>query len=371
MKKSVSAAMSAAFIAPVANAGGIERAGFSSSILFEEGTRSEFSLGAVAPSVSGVQASPLDPFGAVGASSADVSPDFTLWSFGFKTEVSENVALALLVNQPVGADVDYADPAYAYGANGGSTATIDAIGVTAIARYALPNNLSVYGGVRALQTRGEVALFNGYEMSTSTEFDFGYLVGAAWERPEIAARVALTYLSPITHTFDATEPAAAGDGRFATTVPQSVLLEAQSGIAEDTLLFGSIKWRNWTAFDITPDFYTTSVAPGGSLVSYDDDVYTYSLGVGRRFSEMWSGALLSSYEAQSGGFSGNLGPTDGYFSLGVAATRSSGSWDVTAGLRHIWIGSARTQNPAAPGVTLGEFSGNTGIAGGVRVSYTY
>jgi len=371
MKRTVGAAMAATLLAPVAEAGGIERAGFASSILFEEGTYSEFSLGAVAPNASGIQASPLGPFGSVGASSGDVSPDFTLWSFGFKTDVTESLALALIVDQPIGADVDYADPAYAYGANGGSTAAIDAIGVTAVAKYALPNDISIYGGIRALQTRGDVALFNGYRMSTSTELDFGYLVGAAWERPEIAARVALTYLSSITHTFDAEEPADAGDGRFSTTVPQSILLEAQTGIAEDTLLFGSIKWRNWTAFDITPDFYTASVAPGGSLVSYDNDVYTYSLGVGRRFNETWSGALLTTYEPQSGGFTGNLGPTDGFFSLGVAATRSSGPWEVTAGLRHIWIGSARTQNPSAAGVTLGDFSGNTGLAGGLRIAYTY
>ena len=91
--------------------------------------------------------------------------------------------------------------------------------------------------------------------------------------------------------------------------------------------------------------------------------YTYSLGVGRSVQRDMSGALLTSYEPQSG-VCRQLGPTDGFFSLGVAATRSSGPWEVTAGLRHIWIGSARTQNPSAAGVTLGDFSGNTGLAAG-------
>jgi len=34
--------------------------------------------------------------------------------------------------------------------------------------------------------------------------------------------------------------------------PQSVNLEFQTGIAKVTLLFGSVRWVDWTAFNIFP-----------------------------------------------------------------------------------------------------------------------
>ncbi len=117
----------------------------------------------------------------------------------------------------------------------------------------------------AVQTSGEVALFSGYTMETSTETDFGYVVGGAWERPDIAARVSLTYHSEIEHDFEADENGASTD--FSTTTPQSLTLEGQTGVAADTLLFGSVRWVNWSEFDISPVNFGLA-SGGGSLVDY-------------------------------------------------------------------------------------------------------
>ncbi|MBR2656790.1 MAG: hypothetical protein IKD58_09925 [Loktanella sp.] len=360
----------------MAHAGGIERAVPSMAFLFEDGNYLELSFGYVSPSVSGTQALPLGPNSPPGASSGDISESYSLTSFSYKNQINDQMAIALIIDQPYGADVNYAaDTDYAYGGGLsplGSSATIDSIGYTALLSYSMPNNVTVYGGPRAVRTSGEVALFSGYEMETSRETDFGYVVGAGWERPDIAARVSLTYHSAVTHDFRADENGASTT--FSSTIPQSLTLEGQTGIAADTLLFGSVRWVQWSEFDISPTNFGSG--PGNpSLVDYEDDTITYNLGVGRRFSDEWSGAVTAGYEASQGGFAGNLGPTDGSTSLGVAGTYTMGDIRITGGVRHIWIGDADTEVPAAfplpEGTTLGEFRDNSAWALGLRVAYNF
>lgn len=376
MKNGMTAGAALLLTTSIASAGGIERSAPSVALLFEEGNYLELNFGFVSPDVSGEQQISAG-LGSPGSESGDMAGEYTQLGFGYKNDLNEKLSIALIFDQPYGADVDYsADTDYAYGGGVsplGSTATIDSNAITALAAYKLRNDITVYGGARAVQTSGEVALFNGYTMETSKETDFGYVLGAAWERPEIAARVSLIYHSEITHDFDADENGAST--KFSTTLPQSLTLEGQTGIAADTLLFGSIRWVDWTAFDISPVNFGLATS-GGSLVDYDDDTVTYNLGVGRRFNTEWSGALTAGYEASNGGFSGNLGPTDGNTSLGVAMTRTMDNVRITGGVRYIWIGDAKTEAPGAltggsPGVTLGDFKDNSGLAAGLRIAYNF
>lgn len=354
-----------------AQAGGIERSAFNPGFLFEKGNWAEFSLGRVAPDVSGTQQIPAAP-GTLGGSSGDMAGDYSTVSGAVKFQLNDQWALGILVDQPIGADVNYSNSAYIYGALAGSTASIDAMAVTVLAHYRLSDRVSFYGGLKAESVEGTVALFNGYTMSTDRALDYGYVVGAAYEIPDIALRVALTYSSDITHTFSVQENGAASLP-FSTTVPQSLSLDFQSGIAADTLLFGSIRWRDWSEFDITPAGFL--LATGDSLVSYDNDSITYTLGVGRRFSDAWSGAVFVSHEATQGGFSGNLGPTDGYTSVGVGATYTQGSMKITSGISYAQIGDAATEAPVPPapvgGITLGRFTDNSLIGVGVKVGWSF
>ncbi|MFN3663699.1 OmpP1/FadL family transporter [Yoonia sp.] len=384
MKQALTVGAALMLTTSMAHAGGIERAVPSMAFLFEDGNYLELSFGYVSPNVSGTQQIAVPPMleiSPAGASSGNVSESYSLTSFSYKNQVNDQMAIALIIDQPYGADVNYAaDTDYAYGGGlsplfptaNGSTASIDSIAYTALLSYKMPNNVTVYGGPRAVRTEGQVALFNGYTMETSRETDFGYVVGAGWERPDIAARVSLTYHSAVTHDFRSEENGVATS--FSSTIPQSLTLEGQTGIAADTLLFGSIRWVEWSEFDITPPGFASG--PGNpSLVDYEDDVITYNLGVGRRFSDEWSGAVTAGYEASNGGFAGNLGPTDGSTSLGVAATYTMGDIRITGGVRHIWIGDADTEAPVAlvgaPGQTLGSFEDNSAWALGLRVAYNF
>ncbi len=371
-------ALTTGLTAGAAVAGGVERSTQSTAILFETGDYVELTFGSVSPDVSGVQQVPLTT--PAGNSSGDMAGDYMTWSMGVKTDLGDRFAFALVIDQPIGADVDYPDDTgYSYG---GSTATLDSDALTAMLRWKATPAFSVIGGIRAIQTEGEVSLFNGYEMSVDKETDWGYLLGVAWEKPEIAARVSLTYNSAVDHDFSADESAlvevapgvivpVSQQNDFSTTIPQSLNLEFQTGIMADTLLFGSIRWVDWSEFVIAPPLYVAGAQD--NLVDYNGDTITYTLGLGRRFNETWSGAVTASYEDAVGGYSGNLGPTDGATALGVAATYTRGPVEITGGARYIWLGDTETEAPLPypGGTTFGEFEDNEGVAFGLRVAYSF
>ncbi len=147
----------------------------------------------------------------------------------------------------------------------------------------------------------------------------GWRVGAAYEIPEIALRASLVYnssvdLDGLTGTVDLsqvpasilrpTDPRRAIFGRvtpvFAdATMPESVELKLQSGIAPDWLAFGSIKWVNWSVLqtvNLCPigTEFIPCVQGGPTFVTSLDllyrDGWTVSGGVGHKFNDQWSAA---------------------------------------------------------------------------------
>ena len=360
MKRILTTAAVLTAAATTAHAGGVERSGQSVAILFEQGRYAEISYGHFDPSVSGTA-----PLALGGASSGDMTPSYNSWSLGYKMDLGDRMALAIILDQPIGADVAY--PTGSGYPLAGATATLSSSAITALLKYRFENNVSVYGGLRYQTVHGEVALgpaVGNYTLNTNHDSELGYVVGLAWEKPEIAARVALTYNSAITHSLESVEFGVPTAG-FDTEVPQSVNLEFQTGIAKDTLLFGSIRWVEWSAFVIDPPTYQL-LPPTTPLVSYASNRISYNLGVGRRFNENWSGAVTIGYEESDGEITGNLGPTDGFTSVGLAATYTMDNIKITGGVRYVDIGDA-TAN-LGPGAS---FTNNSGIGIGLRVGYTF
>jgi len=353
----------------IANAGAIDRDMLTTSMLFEEGTYLEFSYGNISPDVSG-------SINGVPIGSGDMTPSYNTVSLGFHHDFNDQLSFSLIVNEPVGSDVLY--PTGTLYPFAGSYAELSSQQITAALRYEFQNNVSVYGGLRAMRVQGDVyvstPLFT-YVLNTDTDYEFGYMVGAAYERPDIALRAALTYFSEVDLGLSGRE-GVAGPGTpaaliptfastFNNTLPESILLELQSGIAENTLLFGSIRWTAWNGYAITPTAYPT---PSGNLVDYDDDVWTYTLGIGRRLNENWAVSASLGYEAEQNGFSGNLGPTDGFISVGLGAEYTQGNISVAGGVRYVSIGNAQTQ---LGGPVTSTFDNNDAVAVGVRVGFQF
>jgi len=328
-------AASFAVTATSAFAGGIDRSGQSVGIIFEDGDYAEFSVGVVSPDVSGATASPSDATGT-----------YNQIGLGYKKQINDDFSLSLIYDQPYGAKIRYVDGLFV-----GGFANISSDSFTVLGRYKLNNGFSVHGGLRALQVSGELASIGLLE--ASSDWGFGGVVGVAYEKPEIALRVALTYSTSIDQDFTGTENFAPTS--FSMEMPNSINLDFQSGVAKDTLVFGSIRHVFWEGINLT-----TPVL--GTYVAFDEDTTSYTLGVGRRLNENWSVAATLGYEGGDGTGT-SLGPTSGYRSIGIGGSYTKDNMKISAGVRYVDIGDA----------TVGPFlfDGNNAIGVGVKVGFTF
>lgn len=356
MKNTTLLAAGLAITATGAFAGGMDRSGQSIAPIFEDGTYGQLTFGSVNPSVSGVLAGVL--------SSGDMANSYNMVGLAYKSDLTDKLSFAIILDQPFGASVDYGNADTGYTFNG-ATAAVDTTAVTAVVRYKISDRVGIHGGVRALKSHGEVSLpaipaasAPAYTLDTSNETDFSYLVGASYEIPDIALRATITYNSKTTIDFDTTE-STAGNQSLEVIMPESINLDFQTGIAADTLLMASARYVKWSETLIDPVGY----AP---LVEYDDDTVSYSLGLGRRFSDKLSASVSYGYEKSAGTAVGNLGPTDGSQSITIGAKYSiNDQTALSAGASYVWIGDATTS-------TIGsEFSDNSAIGFGLKLSHSF
>lgn len=350
---------------------GIERTAPSTGILFEEGSYIEFGFSAVHPDLSG-KGGLLDP---TGSGTGDIFRRYTTLSFGYKADINADWSYAVTLGNPYGVDTLY--PTVATSGYSGTSATLDGIELTTVLAYDVTPNIKAYGGLRFQQIDAEAffpffgalaALGPGvsYNVKADQDWGMGWMVGAAYSRPDIALRVALTYYSEIEHDLATTETITGFPVQNTTTTittPESLNLEFQTGVAEDTLLFGSVRWVNWSEFTIAPPVFTTNV--GQPLVAYQEDWVTYTLGIGRRFNENWAGAFQVSHEPAADYTPlTTLGPVDGRTSYGIAATYTRDNYKVTAGVSYVTLGE--TSNFATT-----EFDGGDAVGFGVRFGYSF
>lgn len=357
MKYSVLGAL-AALAATPALAGGIERSSQSMAILFQEGRYLEFGASYARPDVSGNIV-----FGPAPGPSGNITKSFFSGSISYKADINENLSYAIILDQPFGANTLY--PAGT--TLGGSLGKVSNNMLSVVGRYKFGNGFSAYAGLRSSWTSGEVVLpfAGGYTMSTNTDQAFGYLLGVAYEKPEIALRVALTYNSKIKHSFTATESIAPVPTTFETNLPESVNLEFQSGVAKDTLVFGSVRWVNWKDFVIQPAAYAAGIS-ATPLVSYDENSVTYTLGIGRKFNENWSGSLSLAHDTGNGPVTGNLGPIGKRNSIAVGVSYTRDAMTISGGIQYSRIGGVTTRPPV--GSTFGD---NSAIGAGIRVGFSF
>jgi len=355
--------------AGAAAAGGIERANQSVGVIFETGNYAEFSVGRIMPNVSGVGAGTVATLvqPTPGAASGNMALDYTQLGGAIKFKLGSNLDAAIIFDQPFGADASY-PVATGYFARG-TTAELTTYDVTGVLKYRLPSNISVYAGVRyeVMDARASIPFAGGYTVSGARDGGVGYLIGAAYEKPEIALRVALTYNSEVKHSLATTEFGAPSP-ETAINSPQSVNLEFQTGVAANTLVFGSVRWVDWTSFVISPAVYSTVVSPGNPLVSYASDTVTYTLGVGRKLNEHWSVAASLGYEKPTGDSSSNLAPADGKRSVTLAAIYATGNMKITGGVTYVDVGDTFTE---LGGATAANFTGNQAVGVGVKVGFSF
>lgn len=366
--------------ATTAMAGGLDRSGQNINILFEEGTYAELSFGYVAPDLSGNDGPLAGPL--AGRSTGDVGDNFFQGSFGYKQDINEQLSFAVIVDQPFGANIDY--PAFVPPAGGGSAllggtaAVLDSTAVTGLLRYKFNERFSVHGGIRAQTLNASVSLNGGafspapfpggYRATFDGDTSYGYQIGAAYEIPEIALRIAATYFSEIDHDLETEQfvggAPAALTTNTPTTTPEAINISFQTGVAKDTLVFGSFRYADYRVVQVRPTVL------GGTSLTDIDIVRDFTLGVGRRFTDQISASVALNY---SGGGPDDevspLAPSDGSYGITVA-----GSYHVTdqvklsGGINYTRLGDA----VAAPGGRpVTPFQDNDAIGVGFRIGYSF
>lgn len=363
MKKMVLTAAVALACGTAASAGGLDRSGQSVAILFEDGNRAELSFGSVRPTVSGTYAG----FG--NASSLNIAPSYTSFTGGLRMQMSEKLAFGLVMDQPFGADVLY--PTTGTTALKGTKAEVSSSALTALMQYQASANASVFAGVKYQSVAVSVSIpaVNNYSATGDANTAYGYVLGAAYEIPEIALRAALTYHSAISHDIATSESATGQTDLSSTTTfktPKSVNLDFQTGIAADTLLLASVRYVDWTETVVDPKMHRALV--NKALQTYSEPSYTWNIGLGRKFSDAWSGSISFGYEQAQGGITGNLAPTDGFRSVALGAKYTAENMDVSAGVQYRQIGDATSSGAAG---NQGTFTGNSALGLGVKVGFSF
>ncbi|KAA8732715.1 transporter [Acinetobacter qingfengensis] len=274
--------------------------------------------------------------------------------------------------------------------------------------YAGPVYQTIKGTVNL---RGSTySLYNGYDANFKEDGSWGWLAGFAYQIPEIALKASLTYRSEIDHemttnenvplasslgslssTISAISPtlgagvaqftaATSEQGKTKITTPQSVNLDLQTGIMENTIAFANIRWVNWKNFSIRPYQFgkvsevVTQIAAGSSkgfnLVDYSKDQWSVTAGVGRKFSEKWSGTASVGWDSGAGNPVTTLGPTEGYWNVGLGAQYSpAANYFVAGGIKYFWLGDADAQTGAH--TAAGEFSDGHAIVYGLKLGYRF
>jgi long-chain fatty acid transport protein len=290
--------------ASTAFAGGLDRSTFSSNILFEEGTYAEVVYGITSPKVRSV------------ASPVSIATSFNTVKLGFKMDVTKKIAVALTYNnQPVGADINYTT------ATGGAiplAGAVNAQQLTLLGKYQFTDQISAFGGVKYQYINGSVDLTAaaGTRLVMNGESEYGYIGGVAYEIPDIKLRVALSYESKIDYSFGTRFAAGGGViGQTTAATAEAWNLEFQSGVAANTLVFGSIRYAKWADAQINVL---------GTVITSNTNVTSYELGVARRFNDAFVGFFAIGYEAPEDTPQGAFAPTDGQFDIKFGGQASLG-----------------------------------------------
>ncbi len=382
-----------AIAASSASAGGIDRTRLGFGTLFESGRYVEFGLSHVNPDVSGTY-----PGIVGGGSTGGMAGSYTLPSLSFKDDITDRLSYAIYLNVPYGAKA-----AYSGGFYNGLEADWKSRQIAALLKYRFDQGVSVYGGLKYVRSQANIFIPDqmmragfaqaaanpatppaqaaqaaalaaspagalNYAASGPSDGAFSGIIGVAYERPDIALRVGLTYESGFTHKFPTTEtflPLAGSpllNGTTTVKMPQSVTLDFQSGIAADTLLFGSLRWSEWSVWEVRPQGY--NAVTGSDITGFDNNVLTWQLGIGRRINENLSVFARLGYEKSNGGIASRLAPTDGMRSIGIGGTYTHGNMKITAGVEYAKLGDAID-------ATGTRFDGNKAVGFGMTVGYRF
>jgi long-chain fatty acid transport protein len=331
-------------VASAAQAGGLERSGYNIDLLFDP---SDYAAEATATYVNPqrklknvrdtnpADTNPLtDEYGGGDLTGRPNSVDDTesYWAprIGVKAALGDSIDCMADYSQPWGA---HTNPGQNWaGANNNIETKVESDNYAATCSYKWemgPGYFRVIGGgfyqeVNGFKERlvqdytgtGLDGVFSGVGRLELEGSGWGWRTGVAYEIPEYAMRASLVYNSAVDYDdlsgfIDLRQlgfvipPPGPGlivgtkyDVSGAASLPDSLELKVQTGIAPGWLAFGSVKWTDWSQLQVL-QFCPATVSPLTPCTSLDlvyRDGWTVSGGIGHKFNDQWSGAVSLTWD---------------------------------------------------------------------------
>lgn len=385
-------------------AGGLDRSGQSIQAFLQPGNYAEAGISVLDPDVKGKSSVRSLGNSFNGEKIDDMAEDYYFVNTAIKVQATDKISLGLIYDQPYGADASYSTngPLSSFSAAGeGTKVEVKTQNITALIGYQPNENWNLYAGPVWQTVEADISLrgaayispldptkaLSGYNIKIDEKEAYGWLAGFAYSIPEIALKASVTYRSEIKHKATGTEsftfaqsttlapgftvPAGTtvpmSNERVDAITPQSVNLDFQSGVAQNTIAFANIRWVHWDQFAVTPVFLKAN--SGNNLIDYSDDQWSANIGVGHKFNDKWSASTSVGWDSGAGNPVTTLGPTEGYWSLGLGAQYSpAANYFIQAGVKHLWLGDATAQTGGNP---VGEFEDNNAWAYGIKIGYRF
>ena len=361
-------------------AAAMDRSGQSISAFLQPNNYFEAGISVLDPSVSG-----KSRFGNI----SDMGDDYYFPTAALKLQPTEKFSFGLLYDQPFGADASYSDGRVeATGAPlAGTNVEVNSQNLTVLVGFQPNENINIYGGGAYQEVKGDLALTSlQYTATFKKDSGTGWIAGAAFQIPDIALKASLTYRSEIDHELETVEggaavasiPGASKDTKL--TTPQSVNLDFQTGIMANTVAFANVRWVEWSSLDIDVSKFRTFIrlhpqlsllngGQGANIIEYSKDQWSANVGVGRKFNDQWAGNFSVGWDSGAGNPVTALGPTEGYWNVGLGAQFSpTPATFIAGGVKYFMLGDADAQTAKVP---VGKFEDNDALAYGLKIGYKF
>ncbi|MTD10895.1 transporter [Acinetobacter sp. YIM 103518] len=371
-------------------AAGLDRSGQSISAFLQPGNYAEAGLSVLDPTVEGTDNN--------GNAVSDMGDDYVFASAAVKVQATDKISFGLLYDQPFGADAQYGvDGSIFNDGSEGTNVKVRTNNITALIGYQPTENWNFYAGpvwqtVEAdISLRGNAyskapgATLSGYNIQVEQKDAYGWAAGFAYSKPEIALKAAITYRSEIKHKAFANETSQlyipanaignptvidlrAIDAPVNATTPESINIDLQTGVSQNTLVFANLRWVDWNDFVVSPKLLANPLI-NQNLIDYSKDQYSATIGTSHKFNDKWAATAAVGYDSGAGNPVTTLGPTEGYWSVGLGGQFSPAqNYFIQAGVKYFWLGDAEAQTG---GNVKASFENNYALGYGMKIGYRF
>ena len=315
-------------------AGGLEVSRQNNMMLFSEGSKVDFTSRQTSSTVTDN----------VFSGGQTVVKQLNLLAAGFKSDYNDSISYAFEMYEPMASTLQYPSAVAV-------KALLRTRALSLTGKYKLANSpFGVFAGIRQVTIkRSTLNVANGAgDMITTPKNEYGYMMGASYEQPEIALKILLSHSPAIDFTLPITV-AGTATAKQAEMTTLNLKLE---------LLKISFIWLNSSIF-----LGKCTSKTNGTQISADCDAY---IGVGRKFSDKLSGSFSYTTEAGSSATGTSLlSPTNGKDTYGIGAKYVANFGDISFGYAQTSFGDKAVTSGGA----TGNFTNNDATTVGLKISF--